>query len=82
MRCVEECLNISMPGLLTPIAIGLLRRLGDRGSQRLALADCRFRLQASRRGNAAELVQGCSKGTGRWLCHGRSKVLRGASGAG
>ena len=82
MRRLEERLGIWMAGLLTPIAIGLLCGLGDRGSQGLALADCRFRFQAGCGGYPAELVQGCGKGAGRWLCHGRSKVLRGASGVG
>ena len=40
------------------------------------------RLHAGCNGYAAKLVQSCGEGAGRRLDHGKSNVLRGASGAG
>jgi hypothetical protein len=79
---IEEVLWVLVAGLIAPIAIRLLCRLGHGCGQRLPLAYRRLRFEAGCNGCAAEFVQRCGKSAGRGLRHGKSKVLRGASGAG
>ena len=82
MGGIEKGLWVLVAGLLAPVAIGLLCGFGNRRGQRLAFAHCDLRLEAGCNGCAADLIQGGSKGARRGRRHGRSKVLRGASGAG
>ena len=79
---IEKGLRIRMTRLLTPIEVGLLGRLGDGGRQRLALSHGSPLLKVRCTGGIAERIQGVGEGPGRRFRHGRSKVLRGASGAG
>ena len=79
---IEKGLRIRMTGLLTPVEVGLLCGLGDGGRQRLALAYGSLMIKARCAGGAAKRIQGVGEGAGRRFRHGRSKVLRGASGAG
>ncbi len=79
---IEKGLRIRMTRLLTPIEVGLLGRLGDGGRQRLPLSHGSLMIKARCAGGITQPINGVGEGTGRRFPHGRSKVLRGASGAG
>ena len=79
---IEKCLWVRMTRLFTPIEVGVLGRLGDGGCQRLALSYGSPMIKARCAGGVTKRIEGVGEGTGRRFRHGRSKVLRGASGAG
>jgi hypothetical protein len=79
---IEECLWIRVASLLTPIEVGPLCRFRDSSGQGLAFAYRRLRVELRISRRVTQRVQGIGEGVGRRLRHGKSKVLRGVSGAG